>query len=129
MSRTLDTLLRPSLLAMAIALSAPLTSTALIAAEQASNVRAYNLPAAPLASTLNQIASQSGLALTLNPSLAAGKTSAPVKGQFDAQAVARGVAWHRVAIGAKQCRDVYAGACPGRCRGVARDQHHWRRQL
>ena len=89
MSRTLDTLLRPSLLAMAIALSAPLTSTALIAAEQASNVRAYNLPAAPLASTLNQIASQSGLALTLNPSLAAGKTSAPVKGQFDAQGALR----------------------------------------
>ena len=38
-----------------------------------------------MASTLNQIASQAGLALSLNPSLAAGKTSAPVKGQFDAQ--------------------------------------------
>lgn len=85
MSRTLDTLLRPSLLAVAIALSAPLASTMLIAAEQASNVRAYNLPAAPLAATLNQIASQAGLALTLSPALAAGKTSAPVQGQFDAQ--------------------------------------------
>ncbi|MBP5144009.1 TonB-dependent siderophore receptor, partial [Pseudomonas chlororaphis] len=84
MSRSLDTLLRPSLLAVAIALCAPLASTPLIAAEQASSVRAYNLPAAPLASTLNQIASQAGLALSLNPSLAAGKTSAPVKGQFDA---------------------------------------------
>ena len=84
MSRTLDTLLRPSLLAVAIALSAPLASTALIAAEQASSVRAYNLPAASLASTLNQIASQAGLALSLNPSLAAGKTSAPVNGQYDA---------------------------------------------
>ncbi|WP_300629478.1 TonB-dependent siderophore receptor [Pseudomonas sp.] len=89
MSRTLDTLLRPSLLAVAIALGAPLVSTALIAAEQATNVRAYNLPAAPLASTLNQIASQAGLALTLNPSLASGKTSAPVKGQFDAQGALR----------------------------------------
>ena len=89
MSRTLETLLRPSLLAVAIALSAPLASTPLIAAEQASSVRAYNLPAAPLASTLNQIASQAGLALTLNPSLAAGKTSAPVKGQFDAQGALR----------------------------------------
>jgi iron complex outermembrane recepter protein len=89
MSRSLNTLLRPSLLAVAIALSAPLTSTALIAAEQASNVRAYNLPAAPLASTLNQIASQAGLALSLNPSLAAGKTSAPVKGQFDAATALR----------------------------------------
>ena len=89
MSRTLDTLLRPSLLAVAIALSAPLASTTLYAAEQASSVRAYNLPAAPLATTLNQIASQAGLALTLNPALAAGKTSAPVKGQFDAQGALR----------------------------------------
>lgn len=89
MSRTLDTLLRPSLLAVAIALSAPLASSPLIAAEQASSVRAYNLPAAPLATTLNQIASQAGLALTLNPALAAGKTSAPVKGQFDAQGALR----------------------------------------
>ncbi|MGV8889993.1 MAG: TonB-dependent siderophore receptor [Pseudomonas sp.] len=89
MSRSLDTLLRPSLLAIAIALCAPLASSPLIAAEQASSVRAYNLPAAPLASTLNQIASQAGLALSLSPSLAAGKTSAPVKGQFDAAGALR----------------------------------------
>lgn len=89
MSRTLDTLLRPSLLAVAIALCAPLASSPLLAAEQTSGVRAYNLPAAPLASTLNQIASQAGLALSLNPSLAAGKTSAPVKGQFDAAGALR----------------------------------------
>jgi iron complex outermembrane receptor protein len=84
MSRSLNTLLRPSLLAVAVALCTPLASSQLVAAEQASSVRAYNLPAAPLASTLNQIASQAGLALSLNPSLAAGKTSAPVNGQFDA---------------------------------------------
>jgi len=89
MSRTLDTLLRPSLLAVAIALSTPLASSVLIAAEQASSVRAYNLPAAPLAATLNQIASQAGLALTLSPALAAGKTSAPVQGQFDAPGALR----------------------------------------
>jgi iron complex outermembrane receptor protein len=89
MSRSLDTLLRPSLLAVAIALCTPLASSPLIAAEQASSVRVYNLPAAPLASTLNQIASQAGLALSLNPSLAAGKTSAPVSGQFDATAALR----------------------------------------
>lgn len=89
MSRSLDTLLRPSLLAVAIALCAPLASSQLMAAEQASSVRAYNLPAAPLASTLNQIASQAGLALSLNPALAAGKTSAPVNGQFDAAAALR----------------------------------------
>ncbi|MDD2101705.1 TonB-dependent siderophore receptor [Pseudomonas putida] len=89
MSRSLDTLLRPGLLALAIALCTPLASSQLIAAEQASSVRAYNLPAAPLASTLNHIASQAGLALSLNPSLAAGKTSAPVQGQFDAAGALR----------------------------------------
>ncbi|WP_236187250.1 TonB-dependent siderophore receptor [Pseudomonas protegens] len=89
MSRPLDTLLRPSLLAVAIALCAPLASPALMAAEQSTSVRAYNLPAAPLASTLNQIASQAGLALSLDPSLAAGKSSAPVKGQFDAPGALR----------------------------------------
>ena len=56
MSRAVDRILRPSLIALAIALAAPLSSTALFAAEQ-SGPRAYNLPAAPLASTLNQIAS------------------------------------------------------------------------
>jgi len=89
MSRSLYTLLRPSLLAVAIAFCTPLASSQLIAAEQASSVHAYNLPAAPLASTLNQIASQAGLALSLNPSLAAGKSSAPVKGQFDAPGALR----------------------------------------
>ncbi|WP_030139276.1 MULTISPECIES: TonB-dependent siderophore receptor [Pseudomonas] len=89
MSRPLETLLRPSLLAVAIALAAPLTSATLLAAEQASSLRAYNLPAAPLASTLTQIASQAGLALSLDPSLASGKTSAPVQGQFDATGALR----------------------------------------
>lgn len=89
MSRSLDTVLCPRLLAVAIALCVPLASNPLIAAEQASSVRAYNLPAAPLAGTLNQIASQAGLALSLNPSLAAGKTSAPVNGQFDATGALR----------------------------------------
>lgn len=89
MSRSLDTLLRPSLLAVAIALCTPLASSQLIAAEQASSVRAYNLPAASLSTTLNQIASQGGLTLSLNPSLAAGKTSAPVNGQYDAAGALR----------------------------------------
>jgi iron complex outermembrane receptor protein len=80
----LHTFLRPSLLAMAVALAAPLASGPLFAAEQASSVRAYNLPAGSLSTTLNQIASQSGLALSIDPSLVAGRTSAPVQGQFDA---------------------------------------------
>ncbi|MFJ5299750.1 TonB-dependent siderophore receptor [Pseudomonas sp. NPDC088368] len=84
MSRTLQTLLRPSLLAVAVALTVPLASTHVMAASQASSVRPYNLPAASLSTTLTQIASQAGVALSLDPSLAAGRTSAPVQGQFDA---------------------------------------------
>lgn len=89
MSRTLDTFLRPSLLAVAIALSAPLTSTLLIAAEQTSTARSYNLPAGPLAATLNQIASQAGVTLAIDSSLLAGKTSAPVEGTFEATTALR----------------------------------------
>ncbi|KMM94820.1 TonB-dependent siderophore receptor [Pseudomonas lundensis] len=83
MSRTLDTLLRPSLLAVAIAFSVPLTSSVLVAAEHSTTARSYNLPAGPLASTLNQIASQAGITLAIDSSLLAGKTSAPVNGQFE----------------------------------------------
>jgi iron complex outermembrane receptor protein len=89
MSRTLNTLMRPSLLALAIALTVPLANTPLMAAEQASSVRTYDLPAGSLATTLNQIASQAGLALSLDPSLAVGRTSAPVQGQFDATGALR----------------------------------------
>lgn len=89
MSRSLDTFLRPGLLAVAIALSIPLTSTCVIAAEQAPTARSYNLPAGPLAATLNQIASQSGITLAIDPALVAGKTSAPVQGSFEASTALR----------------------------------------
>ncbi|EJN37519.1 TonB-dependent siderophore receptor [Pseudomonas sp. GM84] len=82
MSRAVDRFLRPSLMALAIAVAAPLASPALFAAEQ-SAPRAYNLPAAPLANTLNQIASQSGIALAIDPALVSGRNSAPVNGQYD----------------------------------------------
>ncbi|WP_019409804.1 TonB-dependent siderophore receptor [Pseudomonas psychrophila] len=83
MSRTLHTFLRPSLLAVAIALSAPLASTSLMAAEHSSSARSYNLPAGPLAATLNHIASQAGVTLAIDPALVAGKTSNAVKGSFE----------------------------------------------
>lgn len=89
MSRPFETLLRPSLMAVAIALAVPLTSTAVLAAEQATQVRSYNLPAAPLASTLTRIASGAGLVLAIEPGLVAGKTSAAVNGQFDAASALR----------------------------------------
>lgn len=83
MSRSLHALLRPSLMAAAIALALPSVASVAYAADQASTLRTYDLPAGPLASTLNQIASQAGLTLALNPSLAAGRTSAAVHGQYD----------------------------------------------
>ena len=92
MSRAVDCFLRPSLMALAIALAAPFASPAVYAAEQ--SVRAYDLPSAPLATTLNQIASQAGIALAIDPAIVSGRTSAPVSGQYDAlgalQAALRG---------------------------------------
>ncbi|CAG8869960.1 Ferrichrome outer membrane transporter/phage receptor [Pseudomonas fluorescens] len=78
MSRAV-TYLRPSLMALAIALASP----ALCAADP-SAIRGYDLPRAPLASTLNHIASQAGIALVLDPTLVSGRTCAPVSGQYDA---------------------------------------------
>lgn len=89
MSRTLDTYLRPGLLAAAIALSAPLASPSLMAAEQATTARPYNLPAGSLSTTLNQIASQSGITLAIDPALVAGKSSAPVSGTFEGSTALR----------------------------------------
>lgn len=82
MSRAVDRVLRPSLLALAVAFCLPLTSPTLHAAEQAA-LRTYNLPGAPLASTLNQIASQAGITLAIDPALVSGRTAAPVNGQYD----------------------------------------------
>ncbi|MFK4232497.1 TonB-dependent siderophore receptor [Pseudomonas guariconensis] len=83
MSRAVDSFLRPSLMALAIALAIPLGSTAVQAAEQTA-LRTYDLPSAALASILNQIASQAGIALALDPALVDGRTSARVSGQYDA---------------------------------------------
>ncbi|MCM8911571.1 TonB-dependent siderophore receptor [Pseudomonas inefficax] len=82
MSRAVDRILRPSLMALAIAVAAPLASPALFAAEQSAQ-RAYDLPSAPLATTLNQIASQAGITLAIDPALVSGRTSATVSGQYD----------------------------------------------
>lgn len=89
MSRTLDTYLRPGLLAAALALSAPLASPLLMAAEPATTARTYNLPAGSLSTTLNQIASQSGITLAIDPALVAGKSSAPVSGTFEGSTALR----------------------------------------
>jgi iron complex outermembrane receptor protein len=80
MSRPLARLLRPNLMAVAIALALPAFAVPALAA---GDTRTYDLPAAPLASSLTQIAGQAGLAMSLSPELVAGKTAAPVSGQYD----------------------------------------------
>ncbi|MBM7062271.1 TonB-dependent siderophore receptor [Pseudomonas sp. UL073] len=68
---------RPRLLAAAIALAAlPLHASA----------EHYQLPAAPLSSTLNRIASDAGIALSIDPALTAGKTAQPVQGDYAPEA-------------------------------------------
>ncbi|KAF1051867.1 MAG: Ferrichrome outer membrane transporter/phage receptor [Stenotrophomonas maltophilia] len=73
---------RPRLLAVAILLASPL-------ALQADELRDYQLPAAPLASTLNSIASAAGISLTLDPKLAAGRSAHAVQGRYDGLAALR----------------------------------------
>lgn len=66
---------RPSLLLAAITLSSAATVV---------KADTYQLPAAPLASTLNNIAAQAGIALSIDPKLTANKMSQPVQGDYDA---------------------------------------------
>ena len=54
------------------------------AANAAAAPRAWDLPAGPLAATLNRIAREAGLALTVDAQLVAGRSSAPVQGRFEA---------------------------------------------
>ena len=74
MTRALP-LFRPGLLAVAISLASVCS---------AAMADTYKLPAAPLASTLTQIASQAGIVLSIDPTLTANKQSAPVAGDYDA---------------------------------------------
>ncbi|OEC34631.1 iron complex outermembrane recepter protein [Pseudomonas cuatrocienegasensis] len=73
--RATSPLFRPHLLALAITLGSAATSA--LAAP-------YQLPPAPLASTLTRIAGEAGVVLSIDPALTAGKQSAPVEGDYDA---------------------------------------------
>ncbi|OLU34179.1 TonB-dependent siderophore receptor [Pseudomonas sp. PA15(2017)] len=78
---------RPRILVAALALASLPALSHAQSAESA--VRTYQLPAAPLASSLNQIASQAGVVLSIDPSLTAGKSAQPVQGQFDTASALR----------------------------------------
>ncbi|TRX75128.1 TonB-dependent receptor [Pseudomonas mangiferae] len=75
MSMPLSSLFRPRLMAVAVALVAQLPLHA--------HAERYQLPAAPLAATLNRIASDAGIALSIDPALTAGKTARPVQGEYE----------------------------------------------
>jgi len=66
---------RRTLLALTVALAGHVGLT---------HAEPYRLPAGPLATTLNQIASQAGVTLSIDPALAEGKRSAPVEGDLEA---------------------------------------------
>ena len=79
-------LFRPSLLAVAIAVAPlPLLAQTPNGETAAGEVREYALPAAPLASTLNRIAAEAGLVLSIDPTLTRDRMAEPVQGRFDGQ--------------------------------------------
>lgn len=102
--------LRPTLLALSIALQAPLPGLA-AEAQPAPTLRDYALPAGPLAERLNQIASEAGLILVLDPALTAQRRASPVQGRLDGQAALQmalrdsGLALERTQLGTFQLKD------------------------
>lgn len=90
MSRTLPTFrLNPCTAALLLALGGaalPQPSAAQPASAQsaAEAARDYDLPTGPLAATLNRIAREAGLALTVDAQLVEGRNAAPVRGRLSA---------------------------------------------
>ncbi|MBV7541683.1 TonB-dependent siderophore receptor [Acidovorax sp. sic0104] len=71
------------MLAASAATLSPAMAQAVNAAA-ASAMRDYDLPAGPLAGSLNRIAREAGLALTTDAQLVEGRSAAPVRGRIDA---------------------------------------------
>lgn len=71
------------MLAASAATLSPAMAQAVNAAA-ASAMRDYELPAGPLAGSLNRIAREAGLALTTDAQLVEGRSAAPVRGRIDA---------------------------------------------
>lgn len=77
--RPLTVHLRPLALALLFALNAAALPTL---HAQTGSSRAYNLPAAPLATTLNKISRDAGLTLTVDSGVIGNRQASPVHGQF-----------------------------------------------
>ncbi|MGC3987620.1 MAG: TonB-dependent siderophore receptor [Pseudorhodoferax sp.] len=81
--------LQPAVAALLLALSTASPPAAAQAAPPAAMQRDYDLPAGPLAATLNRIAREAGLALTVDAQLVAGRQAAAVRGRHDAPSALR----------------------------------------
>ncbi|ENO87884.1 TonB-dependent receptor [Thauera linaloolentis] len=80
--------LRPAALALLLTLSGAIPAAALAQSTAASS-HSYDLPAAPLAATLNRISREAGLALTVDTGLVASRQAAPVRGQLSPEQALR----------------------------------------
>lgn len=80
---------RPCLLALAIALGTASSLSTAASEPGAAAARDYDLPAAPMATTLTRIAADAGLVLSIDPKLVRSRNAAPVRGHFDASSALR----------------------------------------
>jgi catecholate siderophore receptor len=92
---------RPSCRPLVLALHLALYGTAMVGAtavsvahaQERQDVRDYDIPAGPLAATLNRVGEASGVLLSFDPRLVKGKTAPAVKGRMTpTQALARALA-------------------------------------
>lgn len=81
--------LQPVVAALLLALSAAIPPVLAQGTAPAAVQRDYDLPAGPLAATLNRIAREAGLALTVDAQLVANRQAAAVRGRHDAPAALR----------------------------------------
>ncbi len=82
-----------AVLLFATAMPALWPTAASAQAQAAPVLRDYDLPSGPLGATLNRIAREAGLALTVDAALVGQRASAPVRGRYDApQALRRALA-------------------------------------
>lgn len=88
------TLLNQSIKAAIIAtvvVTAVLPLTTLMAAEATVSQQQYQIPAGPMAQSLNQFASQSGITLSFDPSEVAGINSNGIQGQYSVEEALQGL--------------------------------------
>jgi iron complex outermembrane receptor protein len=77
--------LRPSVLAVCLALSSPLLVHSAWAQSSKSATQVFDIPAGPLDVTLTRIARQSGQIISIQPEQLQGRTAAAIKGEMNAE--------------------------------------------